>query len=53
MRYTPLQVATKAKSFLLEVAQQQCFKDDPLLLLEEKRWLGPLEPSLHKQLLTP
>ena len=40
--YTPLQVAAKAKSFLLEAAQYQYFKEDHLLLPEEKRWLGRL-----------
>lgn len=53
MRHTPLQVAVKAKSFLLEAIQQQYFKEDPLLLPEEKRWLGALEPNPHKQLLSP
>jgi len=53
MRHSPLQVAAKAKSFLLEAAQQQFCKDDPLLLPEEKRWLGSLEPCPRKHLLPP
>eukprot|EP00253_Pinus_taeda_P008973 PITA_08973 len=51
--HTPLKVAAKAKSFLLEAAQQQYFKEDPLLMPEEKRWLGTLEPHPHKQLSFP
>ena len=52
-RHSPLQVAVKAKAFLLEETQKQYFKEDSLLLLEERRWLFPLEPSPHKLLLTP
>jgi hypothetical protein len=48
-----MQVAAKAKSFLLEAAQQQYFKEDSLLLPEEKRWLGPLVPYLGKLPLSP
>lgn len=49
----PLQVAAKAKAFLLEAAQQQFHKEDPLLLPEERRWLHPLEPAPRKSPLTP
>lgn len=45
-------MAAKAKSLLLETAQQQYYKDDPLLTLEEKRWLA-LEPHPRKYLLPP
>jgi hypothetical protein len=48
-----LQVVAKAKSFLLEAAKQQYFKEDPSLLPEEKRWLGPLVPYPRKYLLSP
>ena len=48
-----MQVAAKAKSFLLEAAQQQYFKEDPSLLPEERRWLGPLVPYLGKLPLSP
>eukprot|EP00253_Pinus_taeda_P019238 PITA_19238 len=51
--HTPLKVASKAKSFLLEAAQQQYFKEDYLLMPEEKQWLGMLEPQPHKQLSFP
>eukprot|EP00253_Pinus_taeda_P023946 PITA_23946 len=51
--HTPLKVVAKVKSFLLEAAQQQYFKEDPLLMPEEKRWLGMLEPHPHKQLSSP
>lgn len=48
-----MKVAAKAKSFPLEAVQQQCFKEDPLLMPEEKRWLGTLEHHPHKQLFSP
>eukprot|EP00253_Pinus_taeda_P006872 PITA_06872 len=46
-------VASKAKAFLLEAAHQQFYKYDSFLLLEERRWLRPLEPSPRKSILTP
>lgn len=52
-RHSPPQVAAKAKAFLLEAAQQQFYKEDPLLLPEERRWLPPLKPSPHKLHLSP
>jgi ribonuclease HI len=52
-RHSPLQVAVKAKAFLLEAAQQQYFNEDPLLRPEERRWLSPIEPSPRKLLLIP
>eukprot|EP00253_Pinus_taeda_P005179 PITA_05179 len=39
-QYSPHQVAAKAKALLLEAAQQQYIKEDPLLRPEEKRWLA-------------
>eukprot|EP00253_Pinus_taeda_P007191 PITA_07191 len=39
-QYSPHQVAAKAKDLLLEAAQQQYIKEDPLLRPEEKRWLA-------------
>ena len=42
---TPLAVAAKAKSLLLEAAQQQYYSADPWLLPEEERWLNSLSPS--------
>ena len=53
LQHSPLHVADKDKSFLLEAAQQQYYKEDSLLLPEEKRWLGLLEPYPRKYLLTP
>jgi len=53
MRHSPLQVAAKGKSFLLEAAQQQYFKEDPLLLPKEKWWPGPLVLYPRKYLLSP
>jgi ribonuclease HI/exonuclease III len=53
MRHSPMQVAAKAKSFLLEAAQQQYFKEDTSLLPEERRWLGPLVPYQGKLPLSP
>jgi exonuclease III len=52
-RHSPLQVAAKAKSFLLEAAQQQYAKEDPLLLPEEKRWLSLLVPLPSKHFPSP
>jgi ribonuclease HI len=52
-RHSPLQVAAKAKTFLLEAAQQQYDKEDPLLLPEEKRWLRHLVPHPSKHYLSP
>lgn len=51
--HVPLSVPVKAKYFLLEAAQHQYFTEDPLLLPEEKRWLGPLVLHPRKQLLAP
>jgi hypothetical protein len=50
---SPLQVMVKAKSSLLEAAQQQYYKENHLLQPEEKKWLSPLVPSSSKQLLPP
>lgn len=52
-KHTPLQVAAKAKSFLLEAVQQQYVKEYTLLSPKEKRWIGMLEPRPHRQLLPP
>ena len=52
IQQTPIQVAAKAKSLLMEAAQQKYFKEDPLLTPVEKRWLS-LEPHPQKYLLTP
>ena len=53
MTQTPLQVAAKARSFLLEAAQQQFYKEDPLLQPAEKRWLETLDPHRRMYLLPP
>jgi hypothetical protein len=52
-RHSLLQVAAKDKFFLLEAAHQQYDKEDPLLRLEEKRWLSPLVPVPSKNFPTP
>eukprot|EP00253_Pinus_taeda_P004415 PITA_04415 len=44
VRHSSLQIAAKAKAFLIETAQHQYLKEDSLLLPQEKRWLGSLEP---------
>eukprot|EP00253_Pinus_taeda_P015605 PITA_15605 len=49
----PFSTAVKAKSLLLEAAQQQYFSEDSLLLSEEERWLGPLSPHPRKQISAP
>eukprot|EP00253_Pinus_taeda_P023626 PITA_23626 len=53
LNHTPLQVVAKARSLLLEVAQQQYYKEDTLLQPVEKRWLGLLELQSRKTLLPP
>eukprot|EP00253_Pinus_taeda_P016670 PITA_16670 len=53
LNHTPLQVAAKARTLLLEAAQQQYYKEDTLLQPVEKRWLGTLELQSRKTLLPP
>lgn len=53
LNHTPLQVAPKARTLLLEAAQQQYYKEDTLLQPVEKRWVGPLELQSRKTLLPP
>jgi ribonuclease HI len=50
---SPLQVMVKAKSFLLEAAQHQNYKEDHQLQPEEKQWLSPLVPRPSMNLLAP
>eukprot|EP00253_Pinus_taeda_P004292 PITA_04292 len=50
---TPLQVAAKARSLLLETVQQQYFKKDAFLQQIEKRWIGKFDLQTRKILLSP
>eukprot|EP00253_Pinus_taeda_P013625 PITA_13625 len=51
-QYSLHQVAAKAKALLLEAAQQQYIKEDPLLRPEEKRWLA-IDPLSRKYRTSP
>lgn len=50
---TPLQVAAKARSLLLETVQQQYYKEDATLQQVEKRWIGKLTLQNRKTLSAP